>query len=186
MGVDSHDAAPSARIAPAVASPMGVGGACTEDIDAHSLVDVNNSVQMRNAYRRRFESSVMGHHLVLPPADLALRHPLESEAAGAGTHLAPKDPNPIPFRFTTAAIPQYVDAQTAKLHKPKNPQYSTSANEIGGHPVDFAELPLEWHGSKSHFTKWHRVQSEGTPGIDPTSSGNSSLNTAIDRSYMYR
>ena len=103
-------------------------------------------------YRRRFESSVLGNHMMMPPGHVAIQM-VHSEAPP--TH--PKGPNtsfknltPMPFRYRPESLVQ----QNARHEnaKQEHPIYATTTSEFGKLTIQPTDLHMRWYGLEGGFT----------------------------------
>lgn len=130
-------------------------------------------------YRKRFESSVMGHHMMLPPQEVAnnMSHPEAPPTHPCGPNTNFQFPTPMPYRFVEAALPEHNAAKTAK-QRAEHPIYQTTSTEIGRLHMQESDLPMRAYPLKGTFT-----QSWGV--ALPKTRVNSGLNTALDRSDVH-
>ena len=134
----------------------------------------------REFYRRRFESSVLGQHSMLPPDDLK-SHFLSSEMPApypSGPNTSFLDPTPMPARFQPSSLEEH-NARLAKA-KPENPTYSTTSSEIGKLGLQEADFPIRWYGLRGEFTNNFFLG-----GAAPKQKVNTGLNCAMDRSDIH-
>merc|ERR1711988_1535421 len=82
-------------------------------------------------YRRRFESSVMGFHQMLPPPEVAanMAHPEAPPTHPKGPNTNFQYPTPMPFRYQEESLPAH-NARHESV-KEEHPIYQTTAAEIG-------------------------------------------------------
>jgi len=129
-------------------------------------------------YRRRFESSVMGHHMMLPPADVAAKmvHPEAPPTHPCGPNTNFQYPTPMPFRYQEGALPEH-NARHTKARQ-EHPIYATTSSEIGKLQMQHSDLPMRYYGLEGTFTaSWGMAL--------PKTKVNSGLNTAFDRSGIH-
>jgi len=104
-------------------------------------------------YRRRFESSVMGNHMMMPPPDVAKRmvHPEAPPTHPCGPNTNFQFPTPMPHRFEASSLPQ----QNARLAtaKAEHPIYATSSSEIGKLGLQASDLHMRYYGLEGEFTR---------------------------------
>ena len=134
----------------------------------------------REFYRRRFESSVLGQHSMLPPPELAQHFKSGEEPAPypSGPNTSFLDPTPMPRRFMAESLPAHNARHANK--KTKNPTYSTSASEVGELPIQESDFPIRWYGLRGEFTNAFFLGGKG-----PKSKVNTGLSTAMDRSDFH-
>ena len=131
-------------------------------------------------YRRRFESSVMGEHSMLPPKEVSGRFKSKEEPSAfpSGQDTSFNNLTPMPYRFTEDALPAVNGRlETQKEKPPVPPTYMTTASEIGKLGVSETDLPLRWYGRAGQFT-----QSWVAPPSTRVSTG---LGTALDRNNVH-
>jgi len=82
-------------------------------------------------YRRRFESSVMGNHMMMPPTVVAeqMVHPEAPPTHPKGPNTNFQYPTPMPHRFTDTSLDKHNFRHT--VAKAEHPIYATTASEIG-------------------------------------------------------
>jgi len=126
-------------------------------------------------YRRRFESSVMGNHMLMPPAVIAqqMMHPEAPPTHPTGPNTNFQYPTPMPYRYREEALSSHNERlQTAKA---PHPIYQTSADEIGKLGMQVTDLPMRWYGLEGAFTaQWNSAL--------PKTRVATGLNTGLDRS----
>ena len=136
-------------------------------------------------YRKRFESSVLGDHAMLPPPEVAerLRYPNEEPAAyPSGPNTSFCDPTPMPRRFADDGLQERnmrdtVGGITAHKSSGKNAIYRTTSSEIGLLGITSSDLPMRWYGRTGNFTNsWV---------APPKTKVNTGLNTATDMSNVH-
>ena len=134
----------------------------------------------RAFYRRRFESSVIGQHAMLPPPELTQQF-LSSELPApypSGPNTSFLDPTPMPYRFTEPALTAH-NARHA-FTTPEDPTYCTTTSEFGKLAMRAADYPIRWYGLRGEFTTSFFLGGQG-----PKSKVNSGLNAAMDRSDIH-
>ena len=132
-------------------------------------------------YRRRFESSVMGNHMMMPPAPVAgqMVHPEAPPTHPKGPNTNFGYPTPMPFRYTDDALPAHNARHTTT--KEEHPIYTTTASEIGKLPIQYTDFPMRWYGLEGEFTKYCTSGGMALPKTK-TASG---LNTSMDHSKFH-
>ena len=111
----------------------------------------------RAFYRRRFESSVIGQHAMLPPPELTQQF-LSSELPApypSGPNTSFLDPTPMPYRFTEPALTAH-NARHA-FTTPEDPTYCTTTSEFGKLAMRAADTPsagMACAGSSPHPSSW--------------------------------
>lgn len=132
-------------------------------------------------YRRRFESSVLGNHAMLPPnAELAYQM-LASERPSevpSGPDTSFQNKTPMPFRFQDAALPKH--NQRHENEAMANPIFATTSSEIGRLGLSHTDMPMRWYGLRGEFTNKFYLG-----GADPKAKVHTGLNTAMDRSGIH-
>mmetsp|Transcript_26208 Transcript_26208/g.52531 ORF Transcript_26208/g.52531 Transcript_26208/m.52531 type:complete len:181 (-) Transcript_26208:504-1046(-) len=133
-------------------------------------------------YRKRFESSVMGFHQMLPPPEVAARmcHPEAPPTHPKGPNTNFQYPTPMPFRFQEEALPTH--NKRHEKARVEHPIYATSSSEIGKLTVEHTDLPLRWYGLEGDFT---RTWDSALPFTLPKTRVSSGLNTALDHSDIH-
>ena len=139
--------------------------------------DENLRVGTSEFYRRRFESSVLGQHSMLPPKDISQHFVSKEEPAPypSGANTSFQYQTPMPFRFTDESL----DVHNKRLEGTplENPTYHTTASEIGALEMTHTDLPMRWYGRNGMFTSsWVAA---------PKTKVNSGLNSAMDRSDVH-
>lgn len=127
-------------------------------------------------YRARFESSVMGNHMMMPPTTVTANmvHPEAPPTHPKGPNTNFQYPTPMPFRYQEGSIPIH----NARVEKAKqdHPIYATTASEIGKLGIQSSDMPMRWYGIEGEFTaSWPAA------ALPKTRVG-TGLNTAMDRS----
>jgi len=132
-------------------------------------------------YRKRFESSVMGHHMMLPPKQVAenMANPEAPPTHPCGPNTNFQYPTPMPFRAQEASLPQH--NKRLETAKAEHPIYATTSSEIGKLGIQFSDLPMRWYGLEGRFTT--ACTSGGT--VLPKTRVNSALNTSFDHSGIH-
>jgi len=146
------------------------------------------NVDMAACYRQRFESSVLGHHAMMPEteehgefliantrADGKVQAPCPS---GPDTSFATK--TPMPYRFTPDSVPSQSATHKSLQKASDHPIYSTSAADIGRLQLGSHDQPMRWYGLRGEFTSKFYLS-----GANPKAQTNSGLNTAMDRSGVH-
>jgi hypothetical protein len=129
-------------------------------------------------YRRRFESSVMGNHMMMPPKIVVdqMVHPEAPPTHPTGPNTSFQFPTPMPYRFDGESVPAH--NRRHELAKPEHPIYTTTTSEVGKLPLQATDLHMRWYGLEGMFTKsWGDVL--------PKTLVNSGLNTSMDRSVVH-
>ena len=129
-------------------------------------------------YRRRFESSVMGHHMMMPPTEVAAQmvHPEAPPTHPKGPNTNFKYPTPMPFRYHENSLASH-NARHA-VSKTEHPIYATTASEIGKLELQHTDLPMRWYGLEGVFTsQWNAAL--------PKTRVATGLNTSMDRSKFH-
>ena len=137
----------------------------------------------REFYRRRFESSVLGQHAMMPDEELKKYFKSSEEPAPfpSGPNTSFLDPTPMPRRFTADSLSSHNYRHTkAGGAKAQDPTYSTTTSEIGKLPLQAADFPIRWYGLRGEFTTAFFLGGKG-----PASKVNTSLNAAMDRSDFH-
>ena len=101
----------------------------------------------REFYRRRFESSVLGQHAMMPDEELKKYFKSSEEPAPfpSGPNTSFLDPTPMPRRFTADSLSSHNYRHTkAGGAKAQDPTYSTTTSEIGKLPLQAADFPIRW------------------------------------------
>ena len=101
-------------------------------------------------YRRRFESSVMGSHMMMPPKHVAAQmvHPEAPPTHPKGPNTNFQYPTPIPFRYRDEAL-----GSINKRHeeaKTEHPIYASTTMEIGKLPMQPTDFPMRWYDTKKN------------------------------------
>jgi len=144
-----------------------------------SIVDLAALEGTAELYRRRFESSVMGEHPMLPPPEILgnMKSKEEPAAYPSGPNTSFHNLTPMPHRFTEEALPA-VNVRHEEPAKDEHPCYTTTAGEIGRLPMEGSDLPMRWYGRSGIFTSgWV---------AEPKTKVNSGLNTGMDRSDIHQ
>lgn len=130
-------------------------------------------------YRRRFESSVMGEHTMMPPPDVAARFTSKEEPSKfpSGQDTSFQNATEMPYRFTEGSIITRAANSPPKAKKQLLPQYQTTSTEVGAVDVSETDLPMRWYGRNGQFTSSWVAESKTM-----TSSG---LSTSIYRSDVH-
>jgi len=129
-------------------------------------------------YRRRFESSVMGFHQMLPPPEVAanMAHPEAPPTHPKGPNTNFQYPTPMPHRFMEESLTVH-NAHHTKARK-EHPIYETSASVIGKLNLQATDLPMRWYGLEGEFTNsWSSAL--------PKTKVATGLNTALDHSDIH-
>lgn len=135
-------------------------------------------------YRRRFESSVLGNHCMMPSLKTSeYVQSVQDAPSGSGANVNFHDPTPMPFRFQAGSLKSH--NKRHELTKPENPSFSTTSSEIGKLSLMESDLHMRWYGKRGGWTKWHSVQLNDGQGVDPKTRINAGLNTAMDRSDIH-
>lgn len=130
-------------------------------------------------YRKRFESSVMGQHMMMPPKDVSenMLHPEAPPTHPCGPNTNFQYPTPMPFTFQDGALSTHNSSKHG-LQKMEHPIYVTSTSEIGKLSLQHTDLHMRWYGLKGDFTSgWDSAPSKTRV--------NTGLNTAMDRSDFH-
>ena len=126
-------------------------------------------------YRRRFESSVMGNHMMMPPPEVAqnMVHPEAPPTHPKGPNTNFQYPTPMPHRYTDASLATHnARHDTAKVD---HPIYTSTTSEFGKMSIQATDLPMRWYGLEGMFTaQWNSAL--------PKTRVATGLNTAMDRS----
>ena len=98
-------------------------------------------------YRRRFESSVMGQHMMMPPAEVALQmvHPEAPPTHPKGPNTNFQYPTPIPFRYRDEALGSINKRHEPSEAKSEHPIYASTTMEIGKLPMQPTDFPMRWY-----------------------------------------
>ena len=98
-------------------------------------------------YRRRFESSVMGQHMMMPPAEVALQmvHPEAPPTHPKGPNTNFQYPTPIPFRYRDEALGSINKRHEPSEAKTEHPIYASTTMEIGKLPMQPTDFPMRWY-----------------------------------------
>jgi len=129
-------------------------------------------------YRRRFESSVMGNHMMMPPTVVAeqMVHPEAPPTHPKGPNTNFQYPTPMPHRFTDTSLDKHNFRHT--VAKAEHPIYATTASEIGKLQLQYTDFPMRWYGTEGAFTRsWGEVL--------PKTKVATGLNTGLDRSKFH-
>ena len=162
---------------PSSPSPYGLSsrGGCTPQPPTRSL--------RREFYRRRFESSVLGQHAMMPDDVLKTHFKSAEEPAPfpSGPNTSFLDPTPMPARFEADSLGSHNYRHTkGGGAKADDPTYSTSASEVGKLPLQAADFPIRWYGLRGEFTTAFFLGGKG-----PASKVNTGLNASMDRSDFH-
>lgn len=165
------------RCRPSSPSPYGLSsrGGCTPQPPMRSL--------RREFYRRRFESSVLGQHAMMPDDVLKTHFKSAEEPAPfpSGPNTSFLDPTPMPARFEADSLGSHNYRHTkGGGAKADDPTYSTSASEVGKLPLQAADFPIRWYGLRGEFTTAFFLGGKG-----PASKVNTGLNASMDRSDFH-
>ena len=165
------------RCRPSSPSPYGLSsrGGCTPQPPTRSL--------RREFYRRRFESSVLGQHAMMPDDVLKTHFKSAEEPAPfpSGPNTSFLDPTPMPARFEADSLGSHNYRHTkGGGAKADDPTYSTSASEVGKLPLQAADFPIRWYGLRGEFTTAFFLGGKG-----PASKVNTGLNASMDRSDFH-
>ena len=109
----------------------------------------------REFYRRRFESSVLGQHSMMPDMNLSQHFKSGEEPAPfpSGPNTSFLDPTPMPARFEADSLTSHNYRHTKQGGaKTDDPTYSTSSSEVGKLPLQAADFPIRWYGLRGEFT----------------------------------
>lgn len=126
-------------------------------------------------YRKRFESSVLGLHMMMPPTEVATKmiHPEAPPTHPKGPNTNFQYPTPMPHRYSEGSLETH-NARLATV-KAEHPIYATSSQEIGQLGIQATDLPMRWYGLEGQFTaQWNAAL--------PKTLVATGLNTAMDRS----
>ena len=137
----------------------------------------------REFYRRRFESSVLGQHAMMPDDVLKTHFKSAEEPAPfpSGPNTSFLDPTPMPARFEADSLGSHNYRHTkGGGAKADDPTYSTSASEVGKLPLQAADFPIRWYGLRGEFTTAFFLGGKG-----PASKVNTGLNASMDRSDFH-
>lgn len=129
-------------------------------------------------YRKRFESSVMGFHMMMPPTEVATQmvHPEAPPTHPKGPNTNFQYPTPMPHRFGEDSLPSHNLRHTTV--RKEHPIYATSASEIGKLELQHTDLPMRWYGLEGMFTsQWNSAL--------PKTRVATGLNTSMDRSIIH-
>jgi len=129
-------------------------------------------------YRKRFESSVMGFHMMLPPPEVAgnMTHPEAPPTHPKGPNTNFQYPTPMPHRFMEEALTTH-NVRHAKARK-EHPIYETTSSEIGRLALQGTDLPMRWYGLEGEFTaQWNSAL--------PKTRVSTGLNTSHDHSDIH-
>jgi len=143
-----------------------------------SVVDLSALEGTAELYRRRFESSVMGEHAMLPPPEILANMKSKEEPAAypSGPNTSFHNLTPMPHRFTEEALPAVNKRHEAV--KEEAACYHTTSGEIGRLEMQMSDLPMRWYGRSAMFTSgWV---------AEPKTKVNSGLNTGMDRSDIHQ
>lgn len=165
------------RCRPSSLGPSGLSsrGGCTPQPPTRSL--------RREFYRRRFESSVLGQHAMMPDDVLKTHFKSAEEPAPfpSGPNTSFLDPTPMPARFEADSLGSHNYRHTkGGGAKADDPTYSTSASEVGKLPLQAADFPIRWYGLRGEFTTAFFLGGKG-----PASKVNTGLNASMDRSDFH-
>ena len=132
-------------------------------------------------YRKRFESSVMGNHMLMPSKELAANF-VDTEKPPdypCGPNTKFNVPVPMPYRFKEVSLHKH----NARLEtmKEEHPIYATTTSEFGKLGIQFSDLPMRWYGLAGEFTTRCTAGGMALPK-DKVSTG---LNTSLDRSKFH-
>jgi len=139
------------------------------------MVDRPGSAQF---YRKRFESSVLGNHMMLPPPPVAeqMVHPEAPPTHPKGPNTNFQYPTPMPFRYTETSLAEHNLRHESV--KAEHPIYATSGDEVGKLPLQHSDLPMRWYGLEGAFTsQWNSAL--------PKTRVATGLNTAMDRNKFH-
>jgi len=139
------------------------------------MVDRPGSAQF---YRKRFESSVMGNHMMMPPPRVAAQmvHPEAPPSHPKGPNTNFQYPTPMPFRHTSKALPAY--NERFETVKEDHPIYSATSGDIGKLSVQESDLPMRFYGLNGDFTaQWNSAL--------PKTRVATGLNTSMDHSKFH-
>ena len=131
-------------------------------------------------YRRRFESSVMGNHMIMPPEPIAMQmlHPEAPPVHPTGPNTNFQYPTPMPFRFKEEALKQHNARHHVASNKAEHPIYNTSTSEIGKLSMQSSDFPMRWYGLQGEFTnQWAAAL--------PKTRVATGLNTSMDRNKFH-
>jgi len=133
-------------------------------------------------YRKRFESSVMGNHMMMPPLDVAsnMSHPEAPPTHPCGPNTNFQFPTPMPFAHDEKSLPIHNDSKLS-LQRADHPIYATTSSEIGKLSIQQSDQHMRWYGLAGRFTTWNCAGGEALP----KSRVNTGLNTAFDRSNVH-
>ena len=119
----------------------------------------------------------MGEHAMLPPPEVLSTFKSKEEPSKfpSGQDTSFSNPTEIPFRFTEGSMD--VRKTMSPTKKPDNPNYMTTAQEVGKLDAVETDMPMRWYGRNGQFTSSWVAESKTM-----TRSG---LGTAIDRSDVH-
>ena len=129
-------------------------------------------------YRRRFESSVLGNHMMMPPMPVAncMVHPEAPPTHPTGPNTNFQYPTPMPYRYSEDSISAHNSVRDNK--KVEHPIYSKSSDVIGKLNMQATDLPMRWYGLEGTFTsQWNSAL--------PKTRVATGLNSAMDRSKFH-
>jgi len=141
-------------------------------------MDANLRPGSAQFYRRRFESSVLGNHMMMPSPEVAalMVHPEAPPTHPKGPNTNFSYPTPMPHRYREESLASH-NARHENSKK-EHPIYATSSQVVGALDIQNTDLHMRWYGLEGQFTaQWNAAL--------PKTRVSTGLNTAMDRSNVH-